>query len=99
MQPQVIVDIEARRVTKGGEEIILTSLEFELLAYLVQNPRRIIPTSLLIDRLWEEGEVSLASIYNLIGRVRQKLGPDYILNRRGLGYRISPRIVQGHIKD
>jgi len=96
--PEVVVDIEARRVTKGGEELDPTYLEFELLAYLVQNRRRMITATSLLEQLWEDGFMSLGSIYNLVGRVRQKLGPGYIYNRRGVGYRVSQRVVQGTIE-
>lgn len=70
----------------------LTPLESRLLQLLVRNAGQVLPTELLLERLWGDTYSSAASLWEYVRRVRHKIGDDasrprYILNEPGLGYR------------
>src|SRR6202050_1873080 len=46
------MDEEAREVRRGGELIELTATEFELLRFLMRNPRRVLSKAQILDRVW-----------------------------------------------
>jgi two-component system KDP operon response regulator KdpE len=86
------IDFERRSVTLAGEEVRLTKTEFRLLEVLARNAGRIIPESLLQQRVWgpdlaEEFDYLKVFVY----RLRRKVEPDptnprYIRTERGVGY-------------
>lgn len=51
---RLVVDFNARQVLVDGTPVKLTSLEFKLLAYLVQNEGRMIPKQELFEKVWED---------------------------------------------
>lgn len=91
------ISFALQQVMLGGRLVQLTPLEFALLALLARNVGRVLPTSMLLDRLWGEREGgSPDSLKVYIHRLRAKLGspagPTYIETVRGLGYRfLRPR--------
>ena len=80
----------ASSVPKGGQEIFLTALEFQLLAFFVRHPRQVLSKEQLLNRVWgwEEGvnvnvvEVHISSLRGKLGDTERKL----IRTVRGLGY-------------
>ncbi len=46
------LDEDAHEVRRGGEEVRLTATEFELLRYLMRNPRRVLSKAQILDRVW-----------------------------------------------
>src|SRR5690349_8979935 len=48
----LVLDEDAREVTRGGTEIQLTTTEFDLLRFLMRNPRRVLSKSHILDRVW-----------------------------------------------
>lgn len=84
------LDATASSVTKGGKEIFLTALEFQLLAFFVRHPRQVLSKEQLLNRVWgwEEGvninvvEVHISSLRGKLGDSERKL----IRTVRGLGY-------------
>jgi two-component system response regulator MprA len=82
----------ARHGARLGEEVVdLTRTEYQLLELLMMNPRRVLPHSLIYERVWgyDFGPSSNAlRVY--IGYLRRKLAdlgaPDLIQNVRGVGY-------------
>lgn len=83
-------------VTPDGTTIRLTNLEFRLLFLLMRNPGRVIPSEMIVERVWRyrgEGETTL--VKNLVSRLRHKVEPDpgnprYIKTVPGIGYSFSP---------
>jgi len=70
----------------------LTPLEAGLLEFLVRNAGQVLPSALLLERLWGDGSGPANSLWEYIRRVRHKIGddaarPHYIVNEPGLGYR------------
>ncbi len=72
----------------------LTPTETRLLQLLVRNAGQVLPAELILERVWGDAQGSVASLWEYVRRVRQKIGDDaakprYVLNEPGLGYRFS----------
>ena len=84
---------DSYEVFRGDTPIELTSTEFELLRYLMSNPRRVLSKNHILDRVWSYdfgGKQSIVEIY--ISYLRKKidtLGPPLIHTVRGVGYMIK----------
>ena len=91
------IDFARHLVLVHGEERKLTPTEARLLHLLVRNRGQILPSDLLLDRLWPDGEGAMNSLWEYVRRLREKLGdsseePRYIESERGIGYRFrAPR--------
>ncbi|MFE2181165.1 response regulator transcription factor [Streptomyces sp. NPDC059455] len=90
----LILDEDSHEVSRGGQEIHLTATEFELLRYLMRNPRRVLSKAQILDRVWSYdfgGQANVVELY--ISYLRRKIdagcGP-MIHTRRGAGYLIKP---------
>jgi two-component system response regulator MtrA len=90
------VDLDRHEVTRGGEVVPLTSVEFRLLSALIEADGRVLTRDVLIDMLYTAGgsEVFDRTIDVHIRRLRDKLGDDaegprYIATVRGAGYRAA----------
>lgn len=90
------LDPATRSVTvEGGAPTRLTRLEFRLLYLLVASREQVVPSELLIERIWgyeSRGDADL--LRGLISRVRRKVEPDpqnprYIETLPALGYRFT----------
>jgi len=88
------LDEDSHEVTRAGREIELTAKEFELLRYLMRNPRRVVSKLQILDRVWSydfEGRSSIVEIY--ISYLRKKIErdelPPLIHTVRGVGYLIK----------
>jgi DNA-binding response OmpR family regulator len=87
---KVEVDLKARIVSVGGAMIQLTPLEFRLVHHLVNNKGKVVSQIELADALYEhDHDRDANAIEALISRMRRKLGPGVIENKRGFGYRIA----------
>ncbi|HJS91024.1 MAG TPA: response regulator transcription factor [Steroidobacteraceae bacterium] len=87
----VTLDPATHSVTRDGREIALSPKEFALLQLLMERPGTILSRARLEERLygWSE-EIESNAIEVHIHGLRRKLGADYILNVRGVGYRVRP---------
>lgn len=91
------VDLSARRVRKGEKEIILTRLEFDLLAYLFERQGCAVHVEELLREVWGcqgPDERTTATVKSCVSRLRQKIGDDarepiYIRNVWGVGYQLG----------
>ena len=92
----VEVDLEARRVHRAGEEVVLTHREFELLAWLLERPGRPQTRGGLLDAVWGwDYDGTERTVDNFIRRLRVKLEvdpaePAHLVTVRGAGYRFDP---------
>lgn len=88
------LDEDSHEVTRGGEEIQLTATEFELLRYLMRNPRRVLSKAQILDRVWNYdfgGQANVVEIY--ISYLRKKIDQNrapMIHTMRGAGYILRP---------
>jgi DNA-binding response OmpR family regulator len=88
----LVVDPARRRVTKAGEELQLTPLEFEILMTLIRSPGVVFSRDQLMDRVWGYRDYAGGRVVDShVARVRRKLGdeaaePRYIRTVHGVGY-------------
>ncbi len=85
---------DSREVFRGGEEVALTATEFELLRYLMRNPRRVLSKAQILDRVWSYdfgGQANVVELY--ISYLRKKIDAGrapMIHTMRGAGYVLKP---------
>ena len=90
----LVLNTDTREVTRGGEDIQLTATQFELLRYLMENPRRVVSKAQILDRVWQYdfgGQANIVELY--ISYLRKKIDVDrapMIHTVRGAGYVIKP---------
>jgi two-component system, OmpR family, response regulator len=88
------MDGDAREVRRGGELIDLTATEFELLRFLMRNPRRVLSKAQILDRVWNYdfgGQAHVVELY--ISYLRKKIdsGREPLIHTvRGVGYVLKP---------
>ena len=89
----LVLDEESYEVRRDGRLIELTATEFELLRFLMRNPRRVMSKAQILDRVWSYdfgGRSSIVEIY--ISYLRKKIdagGAPMIHTVRGVGYVIK----------
>lgn len=87
----VILNPAKHSVTRDGREVALSPKEFSLLQLLMERPGTILSRARIEERLYGWGEeVESNAVEVHIHGLRRKLGADYILNVRGVGYRVPP---------
>jgi two-component system alkaline phosphatase synthesis response regulator PhoP len=89
---KIVLNTEKRLVTAGGNEVILTYKEFELLFYLMRNKGVVMSRDKILIQLWGydyDGENRTVDMH--IKTLRQKLGSagDCIKTIRNIGYKIT----------
>ncbi|MGB3444580.1 MAG: response regulator transcription factor [Actinophytocola sp.] len=88
------LDEDSREVHRGGDLVDLTATEFELLRYLMRNPRRVLSKARILDRVWHYdfgGQVNIVELY--ISYLRKKIDAGrtpMIHTMRGAGYVLKP---------
>ncbi|HUR74354.1 MAG TPA: response regulator transcription factor [Sporichthya sp.] len=88
------LDEDSHEVRRGGEEVSLTATEYELLRYLMRNPRRVLSKAQILDRVWNYdfgGQANVVELY--ISYLRKKIDAGrapMIHTLRGAGYVIKP---------
>ena len=92
------IDLDGRRVSRGGSDIRLSPTEFRLLSYLAANRGRVVPHNELITQLWGEDGARLGPYLKIyVRRLRQKVErepgtPSLIVSRHGSGYVFSEKV-------
>ena len=89
---RLTVDFNSREVLVDREPVKLTSLEFKLLAYLVQNAGRVISKQELFEKVWEDKFTGDGTLNVHIRKIREAIerkpgSPEYIITAWGDGYR------------
>jgi DNA-binding response OmpR family regulator len=92
----LVIDLGARDVFVDDEPVLLTRLEFDLLAYLAASPRQTFSRGQILEHVWGSRSEwqDEATVTEHVHRLRQRLGgagrPDRIMTVRGVGYRFEP---------
>jgi two-component system OmpR family response regulator len=90
----LMMDEDAREVRRGGDVIELTATEFELLRYMMLNPRRVLSKAQILDRVWSYdfgGRAHVVELY--ISYLRKKIDrgrAPMIHTVRSVGYVLKP---------
>jgi len=88
------LDEDSHEVRRGGELIALTATEYELLRFLMRNPRRVLSKAQILDRVWNYdfgGQANVVELY--ISYLRKKIDAGrapMIHTLRGAGYVLKP---------
>jgi DNA-binding response OmpR family regulator len=91
----LVIDKRRHEVSRQGERIDLTPLEFQILELLASEPGRAWSRNALLDRVWStDYEGYQRNIDPHINRLRKKLendpkNPNYVLTVRGVGYKLN----------
>ena len=102
-EPQAVVDVapatgtgievrpDIRVATRDGETLALSRLEYDLLLFLAENPRRVFSRTQLLNQVWGHTHTSVRTVDVHVSRLRTKLGesPDLITTVYGIGYRLA----------
>jgi two-component system, OmpR family, KDP operon response regulator KdpE len=89
------VDLAARRVVVGGEEVHLTPLEFKLLATLIKHGGKVLTHRYLLQEVWGPGHAEETHYLRVfMASLRRKLEADparprYLLTEPAVGYRLA----------
>ena len=94
----LILDEDSHEVTRAGDHIHLTATEFELLRFLMRNPKRVLSKAQILDRVWNYdfgGQANVVELY--ISYLRKKIDAGrepMIHTMRGVGYVLRPATGQ-----
>jgi two-component system OmpR family response regulator len=88
------LDEDSHEVFRGGQEITLTATEFELLRFLMRNPRRVLSKAQILDRVWNYdfgGQANVVELYISYLRKKVDAGREPMIHTmRGAGYVLKP---------
>jgi two-component system OmpR family response regulator len=88
------LDEDSHEVSRAGQQIALTATEFELLRFLMRNPKRVLSKAQILDRVWNYdfgGRANIVELY--ISYLRKKIdnGREPMIHTlRGAGYVLKP---------
>ena len=91
-ESDLAIDLKRYKITRRDEEITLTTREFELIVFLVQNKGQVFSREALLEKVWGYEYFGDARTVDVtIRRLRTKLEdtpetPRYVLTKRGVGY-------------
>jgi two-component system KDP operon response regulator KdpE len=89
------IDLETRQVLVRGEPVGLSTTEYQMLAYLLQNAGRVLTFRQILESVWGwEYRDSVNYVHVYVWHLRQKLeedpkNPQYLLTEHGVGYRFQ----------
>lgn len=93
---ELVIDTEKGLVTRAGQELFLSALEYKLLLVFLNNRGQILSREKLLEEIWDSAGdfVSDNTLTVYIKRLREKIEPDvqnprYIKTVRGLGYKLE----------
>ncbi|MEH7355152.1 response regulator transcription factor [Neobacillus drentensis] len=87
---EMVVDLDGYKVSVNGEEVELTTKEFEILAVLLENNGKVLTRESLLDKAWGYdfyGDTRVVDTH--IKNLRKKLGVPYIKTLKGVGYKFD----------
>ena len=93
---ELYVCLEQRLVQVREQVVDLTVKEYDILALLIRNPKRVFTYEMIIELVWNEdySNYSRKAVNNHISNMRKKLKispdvPDYIKSVSGVGYKFD----------
>jgi two-component system KDP operon response regulator KdpE len=90
----LVIDLADRRVSRDGDDVHLTPIEFDLIRVLAQNPGRLVTHRQLLHEVWGPAygeETHYLRVH--VAHIRAKIEPDpsrprYVVTEPGVGYRL-----------
>ncbi len=93
---RVEIDTSARVLRVDGRDVEVTALEFDVLRFLAEQPRRVVTREQIMQAVWGAGHAgTVRTVDNFVARLRTKIetdpaNPSHIETVRGVGYRFNP---------
>lgn len=93
----VTIDVAGHQVTRAGEPISLTPLEFDLLVALARKPWQVFSREVLLEEVWGYRHAADTRLVNVhVQRLRSKIerdpeNPEIVVTVRGVGYKAGPQ--------
>ena len=92
----LVLNQDTREVTRGGEQINLTATQFDLLRYLMENAKRVVSKSQILDNVWNYdfgGQANIVELYISYLRKKIDVGREPMIHTvRGAGYVLRPAL-------
>ena len=91
---RVRIDTGSRQVWVDDKMVEFTAIEFDLLMTLAEHRGLVLSREQLLEKVWGYdyfGEMRVVDVH--IGHIRQKLGEEFIVTVRGVGYRFEDKVV------
>jgi DNA-binding response OmpR family regulator len=90
----ISVNFKSHEVSKQGDKLHLTALEFKLLKFFIEHRGEVVSRDDLLDEAWGDAVVSPRTIDPHIVHLRKKIekdfsNPQYITSVRGVGYKFE----------
>jgi len=95
-ESQVEIDVPGHVVSRNGDSIALTPLEFDLLVALARKPRQVFTREVLLEQVWGYRHAADTRLVNVhVQRLRSKVErdperPEVVVTVRGVGYKAGP---------
>ncbi|MET3963592.1 two-component system OmpR family response regulator [Marmoricola sp. OAE513] len=90
----LVLNEDSHEVARAGTAIALTATEFELLRYLMRNPKRVLSKAQILDRVWNYdfgGQANVVELYISYLRKKVDAGREPMIHTmRGAGYVLKP---------
>jgi len=86
-----VLDLQSRKVTRGGKPVDLQAREFALLEYLMRNAGRVVTKTMILSHIWDYAFDPQTNVVDvLVCRVRNKVEKGFdkklVKTLRGMGY-------------
>jgi DNA-binding response OmpR family regulator len=97
------IDYTQHLVTMRGKEVLLTPIEYRILAYLAQNAGRVVTQDMLLEHVWGSEYIGESHMLQVnVNRLRRKLEPEpnsprYLLTKVGVGYLLSAPTANSNV--
>jgi two-component system KDP operon response regulator KdpE len=93
--PDFSIDLAAKRVHRGDEDVRLTATEWQIVELLARNPGKLITQRQLLEQVWGLIDAKTNYVRVFMVAIRRKLEPDpahprYLLTEPGSGIRFVP---------
>ena len=87
------IDRESYQVTLDHDDILLPRKEFEILYLLASKPGKVFNREEIFDKIWGDNVVVGGRTIDVhVRKLRRKLGRDYIVTVKGIGYKFNSNI-------
>jgi DNA-binding response OmpR family regulator len=90
----LVLDTLARRASRGGRVIELSTREYALLEFLMRHPGQVLGRTQIVDHVWSYDFLTTSNVVDVyIGYLRRKIDDDFeiklIQTVRSAGYKIE----------
>jgi DNA-binding response OmpR family regulator len=91
---ELAIDFAQHQIIVAGKEVVLTAIEYRLLAYLAQNAGRVVTQDMLLEHVWGDEYIGESHLLQVnVNRLRRKIeadpaNPRYLVTKTGIGYEL-----------